>query len=138
MPSWRPVWIAEYICAILFSRIRLRIAGVPTMISCAATRPEPSLVLHSVCEMIARIDSALVDEALLRLVHELDRVLDGEDVAFLALVLVVHHRGERGGLARAGRAGHEDHAPRLVGELLEDLGALQLLEREDLGRDGPH
>ena len=34
--SARPVWIAEYICAILFSRIRLRIAGVPTMISCAA------------------------------------------------------------------------------------------------------
>ena len=54
MPSWRPVWIAEYICAILFSRIRLRIAGVPTMISCAATRPVPSLVLSSVCEITAR------------------------------------------------------------------------------------
>ena len=43
--AW-PVWIAEYICAILSSRIRLRIAGVPIMISCAATRPVPSLVLQ--------------------------------------------------------------------------------------------
>ena len=57
MPICAPVWIAEYICAILFSRIRLRIAGVPIMISCAATRPEPSLVLSSVCEITARSDS---------------------------------------------------------------------------------
>src|SRR5216117_4045567 len=57
MPICRPVWIAEYICAILFSRIRLRIAGVPIMISCAAQRPAPSLVLRSVCEITARIDS---------------------------------------------------------------------------------
>src|SRR5688572_9489431 len=57
MPYCWPVWIAEYICATLASRIRLRIAGVPTMISCAATRPEPSLVLSSACEITARSDS---------------------------------------------------------------------------------
>src|SRR2546422_3314541 len=62
MPICRPVWIAEYICAILFSRIRLRIAGVPIMISCAAQRPAPSLVLRSVCEMTARIDSERSEE----------------------------------------------------------------------------
>jgi len=33
MPSAPPVWMAEYICATLSSRIRLRIAGVPIMIS---------------------------------------------------------------------------------------------------------
>ena len=38
MPAAWPVWIDEYICAILPSRIRLRIAGVPIMISCAAIR----------------------------------------------------------------------------------------------------
>src|SRR6185295_3017924 len=54
MPIWRPVWIAEYICAILFSRIRLRIAGVPIMISWAAQRPAPSLVFSMVCEVTAR------------------------------------------------------------------------------------
>ena len=57
MPMALPVWIAEYICAILFSRIRLRIAAVPSMISCAATRPEPSLVLQSVCEITPISDS---------------------------------------------------------------------------------
>src|SRR5690606_29604076 len=40
MPMALPVWMEEYICAILFSRIRLRMAEVPIMISCAATRPE--------------------------------------------------------------------------------------------------
>ena len=199
-----PVWIDEYICAILFSRIRLRIAGVPIMISCAATRPWPSLVFSSVCEITARSDSdsiartisfsaagntstmrsmvlaaelvcsvpntrwpvsaavsarrivsrsrisptrmhvrvlaqrraqrfgerqrvrsdlALVDQALLRLVHELDRVLDREDVAVLVLVDVVDHRRERGRLARAGRAGDQHQAARLVGQVGEDLRA---------------
>src|SRR5262249_57008867 len=60
IPKVWPVWIAEYICAILFSRIRLRIAGVPIMISCAATRPDPSLVLHSVWEITARSDSEII------------------------------------------------------------------------------
>ena len=41
MPAFWPVWIAEYICATLSSRIRLRMAGVPTMISQAAVRPPP-------------------------------------------------------------------------------------------------
>ena len=60
MPNCCPVWMAEYICATLFSRMRLRIAGVPIIISCAATRPPPSLVLHSVWAMIARIDSEII------------------------------------------------------------------------------
>jgi NAD(P)H dehydrogenase (quinone) len=53
MPTLLPVWIEEYIWATLASRIRLRMALVPTMISWAATRPWPSLVLHSVCEITA-------------------------------------------------------------------------------------
>ena len=47
-----PVWIDEYICATLSSRIRLRMAGVPTMISCAATRPPPTF-FSSACEITA-------------------------------------------------------------------------------------
>src|SRR3569623_1644429 len=57
MPTLLPVWIAEYICATFASRIRFRIADVPSLISCAATRPEPSFVLHSVCEITACSDS---------------------------------------------------------------------------------
>ena len=200
-----PVWIAEYICATLFSRIRLRIAGVPIMISCAATRPVPSLVLqqrlrdhraqrlrqHRADHLLLRrrehvddavdglggrarcaacrtpggrsraavsarrivsrsrisptrmtsgssrsaLRSALENDSVcgptsrwlirhfLRLVHELDRVLDREDVAVLVLVDVVDHRRERGRLARAGRAGDQHQAARLVGDLREDLRA---------------
>ncbi len=57
MPSPLLVCIIEYICEILFSRIRCRMAGVQIMISCAATRPEPSRVLSSVCEITASSDS---------------------------------------------------------------------------------
>ena len=53
-------------------------------------------------------DLALADEAALALVHELDRVLDREDVALHARVDVVDHRRERGRFARAGLAGHQD------------------------------
>ena len=57
MPKLLPVWIEEYIWATLASRIRLRIAEVASMISCAATRPVPSLVLHRVWEITACNDS---------------------------------------------------------------------------------
>src|SRR3546814_11039543 len=79
---------------------------------------------------------ALVDQALLRGVHEFDRILDREDVAVLGLVDVVDHRRQRGRLARAGRAGHQDQALRLVDQVLEDLRAAQVLEGEHPGRNG--
>jgi hypothetical protein len=62
-----------------------------------------------------RADFALVDQALLALVHEFDRVLDGQDVAVLVFVDVVDHRRQRGRLARAGRAGDQHDAARLLG-----------------------
>src|SRR5487761_2631343 len=85
-----------------------------------------------------RPDFTLVDQALLRFVHELDRVLDGEDVSLFGLVLVVDHRRQRGGFARSGRSGHQHLAARLVGDLFKDLRAFEIGERQDLGRDGPH
>ena len=59
---------------------------------------------------------ALVDDALLVRVQELDRVLDREDVLVARLVDLVDDRGERRRLARAGRAGDEHEAARLLGE----------------------
>src|SRR5260370_693256 len=53
MPWPWPVWMAEYICAILPSRIKFRMAGVPIMISCAAIRPPPTRFIK-VCEITAR------------------------------------------------------------------------------------
>ena len=58
-------------------------------------------------------DFAVVDEAVLALVHELDRVFHRDDVVVAVLVGVIHHRRERGGFAGAGRAGDDDQA--LVG-----------------------
>ena len=46
-----------------------------------------------------RTDLALIHEALARFVHEFDRVFDGEDVARLGVIEVMHHGGQRGGLA---------------------------------------
>ena len=63
MPWPWPVWIDEYIWAILFSRIRFRIAGVAIMISCAAMRPPPSR-FSSVCEMTARSDSESIERTI--------------------------------------------------------------------------
>jgi hypothetical protein len=70
--------------------------------------------------------------------REVDRVLDGEDVALLVLVDVVHHAGEGGRLTRAGGAGDQHDAARLVGDVGEDLGRLEIVQREDLGGDGAH
>jgi hypothetical protein len=81
-------------------------------------------------------DLALVDQRALRLVHELDRVLEGEDVTRHGLVEVVDHRRERGRLAAAGRAGDEDEALLLVAQLAEDRRQPEILEARDLGGDG--
>ncbi|AJZ05202.1 hypothetical protein J162_03088 [Xanthomonas citri pv. citri] len=79
---------------------------------------------------------ALVDQALLRGVDEFDRVLDGEDVPVLILVDVVDHAGQRGRLARAGRAGHQDQALRLIDQLTEDRRAAKVFQRQHFGRNG--
>ena len=78
---------------------------------------------------------ALVDQAALRLVHELDRVLDRDDVLGAVDVDVVDHARERGRLARAGRAGHQHQPARQHAQVLEHLRRVQVLERLDQRRD---
>ena len=80
---------------------------------------------------------ALVDQALLGFVHELDRVFHREDVAVLGFVQVVDHGGQRGRFARARGAGHQHQATGLEGQVAEDLGRVELLQRQDLGGNGP-
>ncbi len=82
-------------------------------------------------------DLALVDDAALVPVQELDRVLDREDVLVPRRVDPVEQRRERGRLARARRARDEDQAARLVGEVVEARRHPELLERLDLLRDQP-
>ena len=78
---------------------------------------------------------ALVDEALLVRVQELDRVLDRHDVLLARVVDLVDHRRERGGLARAGRAGDEHEAARAARELVHDGRQAELVDRGQLGGD---
>ena len=80
-------------------------------------------------------DLALVDDALLVAVEELDRVLDRHDVLVARLVDLVDDRGERRRLAGAGRAGDEHDAARLVRELADHRRQPELLDRHGLGGD---
>ncbi len=53
-------------------------------------------------------DFALVDQALLVLMHELDRILDRDDVIGPVPIDVIDHRGEGRRLPGAGRSGDEN------------------------------
>ena len=65
-------------------------------------------------------DLALVDDAVLVAVDELDRIFHRDDVAGPLLVDLVDHRGERRRLAGAGRAGHQHQAARPLRQLGAD------------------
>src|SRR5690349_22364278 len=84
-----------------------------------------------------RPDLALVDQAALVLVQELDRVLDGDDVRGPGAVGQVEDRGQRRRLARPGRAGHQDQPAVHVGELGDRGRYAELLQALDAVRDGP-
>src|SRR3989304_8629056 len=81
-------------------------------------------------------DFALADQAILARMDELDRILDRQDMALDARIEVIDHRRERGRLARAGLAGHEDHAVRDFAQVAHRLRHLEWLERLRLRRDG--
>src|SRR4029453_623303 len=80
-------------------------------------------------------DLALVDDAAVVLMEDLDRILDRDDVLAARLVDVVDDRGERGGLSGAGRAGHEHEAAVLVGHRLDAGRHAQVGEARDVFRD---
>ena len=75
---------------------------------------------------------ALIDHAILIHVHELDRVLDSEDVVVPLGIDLVNHGGERSGFARSGRAGDQHQAARLVAHLAHNRWKSQLVKRLDL------
>jgi hypothetical protein len=83
------------------------------------------------------VDLALVHDALLVVVHVLDRILDRDDVAGARGVDEVDHGGERRRLAAPGRARDEDHALLLLGQVPDRLGEPELLAAEDLVGDLP-
>jgi hypothetical protein len=80
-------------------------------------------------------DLSLGDQALLALMHELDRILDREDVLSAGRVHQVDQRRERGRLAAAGRAGDEDESLGEVREALDLLAQSHLVGGAHLRRN---
>ena len=89
----------------------------------------------SLNESVCVLHLALVDQALLVLVHELDRILDRDDVILPRPVDVVDHRAERRRLARAGRTGDEHQPLVQLAELQDVRRQPELLGGQDLRRD---
>ena len=68
-------------------------------------------------------------------VEKLDRILDRDDVELFLAIDLVHHRGERRRLSRAGRTRDENEAAGLVAEELDDRRQAELAESLDLVGD---
>jgi hypothetical protein len=68
-------------------------------------------------------------------VHELDRVLDGDDVVGTVVVAVVDHAGEGSRLAGAGGAGDQHQSARQHAQVAEYLRRVQVIQRQDGGGD---
>ncbi len=77
----------------------------------------------------------LVDDALAVAVHELHRILDGDDVAAAVAVAMVDKGRERSGFARAGTADEQHQPPFLHDGVEQHGGQFQVLEAGDLGLD---
>src|SRR6266487_1665825 len=80
---------------------------------------------------------ALVDDARLMAVDELDRIFHRDDVPFQLFIDLVDHRGERGAFDRAGWTRDEHEPARTVGELGHHVGQAELVERLHVERNLP-
>ncbi len=87
-------------------------------------------------------DLALADQAVVARMHELNGILDRDDMSLDALVDVIDHGRQRRGLARTGLAGDQDQAIGGAAQLVHGRRHLQRLQRQGAGRDraeyGPH
>ena len=79
-----------------------------------------------------------MDRALLVVVQELDRILDGQDVIGAALVDQVDDRRERRRLAGTGRAGRRARCRSSASRNRQSPAAAQLRDRRNLLRDDAH
>ncbi len=78
----------------------------------------------------------LINQAFLALMHEFDRVLDRQDVGVVIRIDVIDHRRQRGRFARAGWPRNQDNAAWVTGDILEKLGATQVLKGQDFRWNG--
>ena len=112
-------------------------------VSHLADHDDVGVLSHDVLEAVlirrrVEADFALLDDGLLVLEHVLDRILYGDDVAFLGGVDVIDHPGKGGGLAAAGGSGDQHDATVLLGDGLDDLGQAEAVDFRNLGDDVAH
>src|SRR5580704_6484009 len=86
--------------------------------------------------MGVRVNFALVDQALLVVVEEFDRILDGDHVLFALCVDLVEHSGERGGLTGTRRPGNKHKTARFVAQTTNDVRQAERVEALDFPRNG--
>ena len=82
-------------------------------------------------------DFALRDDAAVVGEHELDRILDGHDLALALTVDLVEHRHQGRRFTHARRSRHEDEAAANLSDVAEDRRKIQIREGLDLQRDHP-
>src|SRR5581483_2479431 len=70
----------------------------------------------------------LIHQALLMVVEELNRILDGDHVLFAFVVDLVEHGGERGRFAGTGRTRYQNQAARLVAQTFDDSRQAERVE----------
>ena len=80
---------------------------------------------------VSAVNFTLIDQAVLVRMDVLDRVLDRQNVVVTLGIDLVEHRGERRGLAAAGRAGDQHEAARALGQHGQHGRQSQLAERPD-------
>src|SRR5215216_1822856 len=97
----------------------------------------PQHVLKSLGETLGvLVDLALVDDALLVVMQELNRVLNARDVLVSSLVDLVDHGGEGGRFAAPRRACNEDETARLLGKVLYGFRQPESADAHYLAGDG--
>ncbi len=84
-----------------------------------------------------RPDFTLIDQAFLGLVHKFNRVFNRQNVTVVVFIDVIDHRRQRRRLARTGWPGDQHDAARILANVLENLRAVQLFQRQHLGRNSP-
>src|SRR5579884_681134 len=82
-----------------------------------------------------RVNFALVHQAVLVLVNELDRIFNGDNVIVALGVDLVDHRRQSRRFSRTGRTCDQNETARLIAQLRDNRRQVQLLERANLEWD---
>src|ERR1700722_16019541 len=111
--------------------------GVPYLADQNDIRPLAQSVLQRMMPgMSVDADFAMRDQRLMRLMHEFDRILHGDDMAGHRAVAMIDHGGQRRRLARTGGAHDQDEAPVGHDDFLEYFRQCQRGEIRYFRRNG--